>query len=241
MGRARAARRRPRHGPSLTVAALAGTFAITAVPVAALSRSTALAAASCAGSTVGPAAVEPTVPWAQRRFGLDRLAGIADGRQQIVAVLDSGVSPTHPQLRDAVVSGFDGLDPGGNGQLDCVGHGTAVASIIAARFAKGSGLRGVASGATILPLRVSERQETDDGGRQRAASVSPADLARWITQAVSSHATVINVSLVLYEDNPALRKAVEAALAHNVVVVAAAGNRHEQGDPTRILPPTRAY
>ena len=80
-----------------------------------------------------PAAVAPAsgVPWPQARYDLHRLAGIADGGGVTVAVVDSGVDATHPQLTGTVVRGEDLLTPGGTGQRDCVGHGTAVASIIA--------------------------------------------------------------------------------------------------------------
>ena len=54
-----------------------------------------------------------------------------DGAGITVAVLDSGVDAAIAPLRDRVLPGADELDRG-DGRLDCVGHGTAVASIIAA-------------------------------------------------------------------------------------------------------------
>lgn len=192
----------------------------------------ATAAPNCGSSpAIAPGKVEAAEPWAQRRFDYGRLAGIADGQGITVAVIDSGVNAAHPQLSGAVTQGADALDPGGNGQLDCVGHGTAVASLIAARPAKGTAFRGVAPGVKVIPYRVSERQIIDgqsNGGRV----ASGADFAQAVNQAVSAKVAVINISMVMTEDNPALRRAVSNAIAHDIVVVAAAGNSHDKGDPT---------
>jgi type VII secretion-associated serine protease mycosin len=176
-----------------------------------------------------PAAAESDaeLPWAQRRHGLERLAGLADGASVLVAVVDSGVDPTHPQLAGAVVAGLDLLDDGGDGRLDCVGHGTAVASIIAGRARAGTALRGVAPGATVLPVRVSER--IDDEADGRAAPL--ADVASAVRRAVDRGARVVNLSLTTDRDDPALRDAVRYARSRDVVLVAAAGNRHEAGNP----------
>ncbi|HEX6871735.1 MAG TPA: S8 family serine peptidase, partial [Micromonosporaceae bacterium] len=103
------------------------------------------------------------VPWPQQRFDPDAVARYSTGAGVTVAVIDSGVDAVHPQLRAAVRSGMDLLDGAGDGRLDCVGHGTAVASLIAARWRSGSGLRGLAPAASILPIRVSERVQTGDG------------------------------------------------------------------------------
>jgi membrane-anchored mycosin MYCP len=176
---------------------------------------------------VPSATVTAEVPWAQRRFGLGRLDGVADGAGVVVAVVDSGVDAANPQLTGAVLAGIDVLDTGGDGRLDCVGHGTAVASIIAARPRSGNGLVGVAPAATILPIRVSERTDNETGGRSAPAS----SVAAALRTAVDRGARVVNMSLTTDQDDPALRAAVRQAVAHDVVVVAAAGNRREAGNP----------
>src|SRR5262245_63038868 len=68
--------------------------------------------------------------WPQARYDLDASGEISRGDGVTVAVLDSGVDPAHPQLSGAVRAGGDYLGDGGDGLEDCVGHGTAVASII---------------------------------------------------------------------------------------------------------------
>ncbi len=176
------------------------------------------------------ATVMPDPPWPQERYDLNALSQITDGSGVTVAVIDSGVDTHHPQLTGVVRPGSDALDRGGDGRMDCVGHGTAVASIIAARAMAGSGLRGLAPGARILPVRASERIQTN-GTVTGAGTVD--DLAAGIRAAVASRPrpAVINLSLSASRDSPALRAAVRAALSADIVVVAAVGNNHAGGDP----------
>lgn len=183
------------------------------------------------GCDNAPAPVEPvtSLPWAQRRYAPDRLAPLATGAGVTVAVVDSGVDPDHVQLKGRVLSGNDFLNRGLDGSRDCAGHGTAVASLIAAAPRDGVEFRGLAPEAKILPVRVSEQQIID--GRKSGRSVDRADFARAIRWAVDHGADVINLSVVLYEDSTPVREAVEHALAEDVVVVAAAGNLHDNGDP----------
>ncbi len=168
----------------------------------------------------------PGVPWPQARYDLGRLAGIADGTGITVAVVDSGVDSGHPQLARTVLPGADLLTPGGTGQRDCVGHGTAVASIIAAAPAPGVDFVGLAPKARIMPFRVTERELVD--GHPQGREGGPDALARAIRDA-ADRAQVINLSLAQEADDPQLRAAVEYALARDVVVVAAAGNQHREG------------
>ncbi|MDR7279680.1 type VII secretion-associated serine protease mycosin [Catenuloplanes atrovinosus] len=183
-------------------------------------------------STAAPSGTVREEPWAQRRYGLGRLSPVADGRGTVVAVIDSGVDPAHPQLAGRVLPGADFLDPGGDGTRDCVGHGTAVASLIAAAPARGVAFRGVAPEARILPVRVSEQQIVD--GAETGRTVPPDRLADAIRWAVDHDADVLNLSVVLYADDAAVRAAIGYAVAHDVVVVAAVGNRHGTpgADPT---------
>ncbi|MFI6763534.1 type VII secretion-associated serine protease mycosin [Micromonospora sp. NPDC050417] len=168
-------------------------------------------------------------PWAQRRYLPDRLAPLATGAGVTVAVIDSGVDEKHPQLRGQVTDGTDLLDSGGDGTDDCVYHGTAVASIIAASARDGVRFHGLAPQAKIMPVRISEQQ--DIGGEQQGRTVNEAGFAEAIRWAVDHDADVLNLSVVLYEDNRAVRAAIEYAIERNVVVVAAVGNRYTTGNP----------
>jgi membrane-anchored mycosin MYCP len=170
------------------------------------------------------AKISAAKPYETQLFAPERLAPFATGAGIRVAVIDSGVDAGHPQLRGHVGTGRDFLHGNASGRQDCVGHGTGVASIIAAQPAARAGLRGLAPGATIVPVRVSERTDTE----QQQGSDDPAGPARFaaaIDWAVEQgDADVINMSLVMTVDNNQVRAAVARAVAAGVVVVAAAGN-----------------
>ncbi|MGK5522839.1 type VII secretion-associated serine protease mycosin [Micromonospora sp. URMC 107] len=194
----------------------------------ALAPSAARAAPGCA-SPLAPVRPVSARPWPQQRYAPERLAPLATGAGVTVAVIDSGVDRRHPQLAGRVLDGTDLLDPGGDGGRDCAGHGTGVASIIAAAPRDGVAFRGLAPGARILPVRVSEQQVVE--GRESGRTVSAGDFARAIRWAVDHDADVLNLSVVLYADDPAVRAAIGYAVDRDVVVVAAAGNLHDAGDP----------
>ena len=154
-------------------------------------------------------------PWPQKELGFASVWHLTRGAGVTVAVVDSGVD-ANPQFGDRVIIGPDlvagtkkGIPPG----ADCVGHGTAVASIIAAAPMRGISFTGVAPAARILSVKIS-------GTDTFPTSATP----RGIMDAVQFGADVINLSLSTPDDVPALRQAVAYALSHNVVVVAAAGN-----------------
>ena len=185
---------------------------------------------ACHAATLpAPGTIIADVPWPQHRYDLAAVSQITDGTGVTVAVVDSGVDSTHPQLSAAVLAGADMLDRAGDGREDCVGHGTAVASVIAARPAPGAGLRGVAPGVTIVPVRVSERLEESEA----PVAGNVADLATGIRAALAIRPkpAVLNLSIATTGDDPALRTAIESAIAADIVVVAAVGNQHERGDP----------
>ncbi|HEU5391604.1 MAG TPA: S8 family serine peptidase [Streptosporangiaceae bacterium] len=154
-------------------------------------------------------------PWPQKELGFASVWHLTRGAGVTVAVVDSGVD-ANPQFGDRVIRGPDlvagtkkGIPPG----ADCVGHGTAVASIIAAAPMPGISFTGVAPAARILSVKIS-------GTDTFPTAATP----RGIMDAVQFGADAINLSLSTPDDVPALRQAVAYALSHNVVVVAAVGN-----------------
>jgi membrane-anchored mycosin MYCP len=211
----------------LVTAPAAAAEAVRSGPAAA---SAAHAAAVCSPAPVpGPPVAQ--VPWPLARYDLAAAHRVAQGDGVTVAVLDSGVDPAHPQLAGAVRGGGDALSGSGDGLEDCVGHGTAVASIIAARPSDGIAFRGVAPAATILSIRVGDRRVTEDG---YAGTGDVGALVSGIHAAVAAEPrpAVLNLSISTTTDSPALRDAIQAALDADIVVVAAAGNRYDQGNPT---------
>ncbi|MEU7981269.1 type VII secretion-associated serine protease mycosin [Micromonospora sp. NPDC049081] len=220
-----------RQAPTILAAAL-----LAALPAVTVSSVTPAHAAPACATAPAPARPVAALPWPQRRYAPERIAPLATGTGVTVAVIDSGVDRRHPQLRGRVLDGADFLDPGVDGTRDCAGHGTGVASIIAAGEGAGVAFRGLAPGSRILPVRVSEQQVVE--GRESGRTVSAADFARAVRWAVDHDADVLNLSVVLYADNPAVRDAIDYAVRRDVVVVAAAGNLHDGGDP---LPYPAAY
>ncbi|MCX5108954.1 type VII secretion-associated serine protease mycosin [Streptomyces sp. NBC_00378] len=184
-------------------------------------------------------------PWSLQRVLMDELWKQSTGKGVRVAVIDTGVDIKNPQLKGAVDTRSgrnfmrkDIKDENGNkiergkenGTTDTVGHGTKVAGIIAAREVKGTGFTGLAPGATIIPI-----QQNDAEGHGTAQTLADA-----ITYAADvAHADVINISqdtakAVLPEG--ALKTAVDAALAKEIVIVASAGNDGLGGNIKKTYP-----
>ena len=196
-------------------------------------------AAPPAGACNNPDPARPPVtaqPWAQQMLDPRSVWPHSTGAGILVAVIDSGVDADHPQLKapGAVLRGED-FHLVGNlpGNFDCVSHGTAVASIIAADPVDGIGFAGLAPGASILPVRVSERDLTDTG---QVAAVDPAVLARGIRYAADQGAKVINLSLAGTADDRYVHDAVAYARAKDALVVAAVGNGQQGATQRRSFP-----
>jgi subtilisin family serine protease len=138
-----------------------------------------------------------------------------EGTGLTVAVLDSGVDRSQPDLADRVLDGGNfaaGTDIGE--------HGTEVATVVAGAYQNAYGAAGVAPDVTILAIRVCEPQ----GCASNA-------VVQGITAAVDQGADVINLSLGGETYNRTTAAAVAYAIGEGVVVVAAAGNSGAEGNP----------
>jgi type VII secretion-associated serine protease mycosin len=205
-----------------------GSAAALAVPAGAL--------AAPAGLLSRPATAVPTfedVPvsrhdsvrdgqWQLRELGAEEAWKVSRGRGVTVAVIDSGVDASHPDLEGQVRPGVDLVRRSGDGRIDPVGHGTTVAALIAGRSDDDRGVVGLAPKAKILPVRV-----LDAKNEYREPSVV-ANAVRW---AVDHGAKVINLSLGSEFYSPALAAALDYAFVRDVVVVACTGNRSDDDDP----------
>ena len=148
----------------------------------------------------------------------------ADGTGVTVAVLDSGVDYSHPDLGGGfgaghkVVAGYDFVNNDGD-PMDDHSHGSHVAGIIAGRAAAKGGITGVAPGATLTAYKVMDANGegyTSDIVAGIEAAADPANPHR---------ADVINMSLGGTGDgSDPMGQAATAATRAGVVVVAAAGN-----------------
>ena len=137
-----------------------------------------------------------------------------DGSGITIAVIDTGVDYSHPDLfgfgpDGKVIGGYDYVD-NDNSPIDTNGHGTEVAGIIAAD----GQLQGIAPKSKILAYRVSQDGE----------AVSSDLIIKAIEQAVRDDADIINISLGVNLTNSRIDQAVNKAVEQGVVVVTAAGN-----------------
>jgi subtilisin family serine protease len=143
------------------------------------------------------------------------------GRRPLVAVLDTGIDVTVPDLGGRVITGAArSFVPGSSPLQDQSGHGTHVAGIIAAAAENGLGVAGVAD-ARLLVVKIADRE-----GRATTAS-----LVRGIHYALSRRARVINLSLSGLGSSPLEQQAVDDAARAGALVVAAAGNSGRSGSP----------
>ncbi|MEU7931032.1 type VII secretion-associated serine protease mycosin [Micromonospora echinofusca] len=153
--------------------------------------------------------------WHLRYLNVNQAHKITRGDGSVVAVPDTGVSK-HPDLRKNLLPGIDMLPGGtGDGRQDLDSHGTSMAGLIAAHGQSGTeGALGVAPGARILPIFASPPNGDGD----------PDILAQGIEYAISKNVQVISISSG-GTSSARLDRVIDRALASNIVVVAAAGNR----------------
>ena len=137
------------------------------------------------------------------------------GARPLVAVLDTGVDPSSPDLAGVVLTGagrsFVAASP--DPTSDPEGHGTHVAGIIAASTGNGVGGSGVAA-ARILPVTVA-----DASGRTTASA-----LVRGLAYASARGARVINISFGGRGFSKVEQDAIDAAALRGALIVVAAGN-----------------
>lgn len=211
--------RRALAGALLAVLALA--LAMVALPAA-------------AGAAPGP----PEAPeWWFDSWQVDNLwAAGADGHGITVALIDTGVQASLPELAGKVLPGADFIGNGSDGRTDYdadgFSHGTAMASIIVARRGFGD-IEGIAPAAKILPLAVPLH------GVIRKGTPTSNATAVAIDYAADHGARIISMSLGGVRDasdgpDPcpdSVQQAVLHALVKGALVVAASGNSGDDGSP----------
>ncbi len=160
----------------------------------------------------------------------------ATGAGITIAVVDTGIQASIPELAGKVISGADFTGRGGDGRVDYdrenFGHGTAMASLIAAASGY-AGIEGLAPGATLLPIAVPL-----SGSGVSATTISDA-LPQAIRWAADHGASIINMSLGGDRDPAkdalpcpvAHQDAITYAISKGAIVVAASGNGGQEGSP----------
>jgi subtilisin family serine protease len=152
---------------------------------------------------------------AATQWHLDDLHAVATGRHVQVAIIDSGVDDTHPDLAQAVQERENFVD----GQAWAAEvHGTAVAGLVAARADNGIGIVGIAPEARLLALRACWEASASQ------TLCNSLSLAKALSFAIERRAEVINMSLSGPTDL-LLGRLIDVALAHRQQVVAAVDAR----------------
>ncbi|SDT79104.1 S8 family peptidase [Actinoplanes derwentensis] len=165
-------------------------------------------------------------PYRSQQWDLTKMR-VADAWQKstgagvTVAVIDTGVDPTHPDLKGKVLNGYDAITNKAGASRDGNGHGTHVAGTIAAVTGNDVGVSAVAPDTRILPVKV-----LSDSG-----SGVMSDTAEGIVWAADNGAQVINMSLGSTSKVAAVSNAIAYARSKGVTVIAAAGNARQQGSP----------
>ncbi len=157
--------------------------------------------------------------WALGMMGVYAAWDVTTGNPDvIIAVLDTGIDLSHPDLDSHLLPGYDFVSDDSDPSPASVNeyHGTHVAGIANAETNNGAGVAGVAWNARTLPVRII--------GPQGATS---ADIANGIVYATDQGAKVINLSLSGPGWVKLERDAVNYAAARGVIIIAAAGNDNQ--------------
>lgn len=162
--------------------------------------------------------------WAYEKLAFARAWKLETGASSpvLVAVVDTGVDETHPELEGRLVAGRDFVYQD-DAPDDEHGHGTGVSGIVAANTDNREGIAGMSWGAKIMPLQACN----ENGGCSMFA------VAQAIVWAATHDARIVNLSLggAMPSCARTLQAAAAFATARGTLLVAASGNAAQQGNP----------
>ncbi len=151
--------------------------------------------------------------WALPKIGWDQVFGTSIGGSATVAIFDTGVDGSQPELAGKLVAGTSLLET--SATTDPNGHGTAMAGIVAAGTNNGSGIAGVGyDGVRIMPVTV---LGSDGTGRD-------SDVIEGLVWAADHGADVALMAFSASGYSSALQTAIDYSWSKGVVLVAATGN-----------------
>jgi subtilisin family serine protease len=161
--------------------------------------------------------------WFARKVRVDRVWDTTVGNGgPVIAVLDTGVQASQPDLESRVLPGHDFVNDDSIA-ADDEGHGTRVAGVANAVGMNRRGVAGMCWGCRILPVKVADRK----------GDVLWSNAAAGLIWATDHGARVVNMSFGRSSGSATMAAAVYYAHKHGVVVVAAAGN---EGNSDRFYP-----
>jgi subtilisin family serine protease len=167
-----------------------------------------------AGDDVRPASGDPA-QYVLGKLMAPQAHGLARGDHVLVAVIDSGIDPTHPDLLGMLAARFDATGTPDRPHR----HGTAMAGAIAAH----GKLLGIAPGARILAARAFDQT----AGGAASTTTRLLDSLQWASDA---GARIINMSFAGPPD-PRLQEMIAAARRKGATPIAAAGNEGPSAQP----------
>ncbi|MGM8215892.1 S8 family serine peptidase [Bacillaceae bacterium W0354] len=141
---------------------------------------------------------------------------VTSDKEIVVAVLDTGVSAKHLELKGKLLPGYDVVNDDDTPEDDH-GHGTFVAGVIAANI-NGQGIGGLAPNVKILPVKVGDQ----------AGQIQSNHIAEGIYYAIEQGADIINMSFAGYKRSSIEYRAIQEAKKNDIVLIAAAGNRGKE-------------
>lgn len=168
--------------------------------------------------------------WHLDAMHADEMWQVSTGKGITVAVIDTGVDDTLPDLHGQVLEGKDFSSQTGGAHADVANHGTQMAVLIAGTGKRpgGNGSFGLAPGVKILPLRVSDGAESKneaEATRNFSATVSAA-----IRYAADSEAKILSISMGQQSGDVQIQEAVRYALNKDKLILAAVGNNGAKGN-----------
>ena len=150
-----------------------------------------------------------------------------------IAILDSGIEASHPDLKANLVAGRNVYD-NNNDTSDICGHGTAVAGAAAAATNNALGVPGIAGGAKIMPLRIAYWNTT-----QNNCYATYSSIAAGITYAADNGARIANASYARLFASSAVLSAARYMKSKGGLVFVSAGNSNVDektaADPAMIV------
>lgn len=165
-----------------------------------------------------PAAAKPEgdpLQYALAKMRLPEAHALSVGADVTVAVIDSGIDVTHPELSGVITGTFDALNNGEGPHP----HGTSIAGVIASH----ARLMGTAPSSHLLAIRAF-------GAQKSGAESTSFLILKSLDYAVAKNARIINMSFAGPHD-PAIERGLAVAAAKGVVLVAAAGNAGAKSPP----------
>jgi subtilisin family serine protease len=142
-------------------------------------------------------------------------------RSITIAIVDTGADVLAPSIASKTPSTWN-VATGVSTVHDAVGHGTFVASLAAGTISDASGMAGFGGEAQLMIVQAN----------RGSAAFSDIDESAAIVWAVDHGANIINLSMAGAQTSQIERDAIDYATRHGVLLVVAAGNSAEQGNPT---------